>query len=65
MRVPVNNVPAAEMSVQPVGTQTSTVSLEGLADLLQALQPELEELGGLAWLWACELKKELAERFPQ
>ena len=48
-----------------VGTLTPTLSLEGLRDLLQALQPELEAAGGLIPLWSNELQRELTERLGQ
>ena len=44
-----------------VGTLVPTHSLEGLRDLLQALQPELEASQGLISLWGNELQRELTE----
>lgn len=48
-----------------VGALTPTLSLEGLADLLEALSRELGAAGGLISLWGNELKRELNERLLQ
>jgi len=48
-----------------VGTLTPTISLEGLADMLEALSVELGAGVGLIPLWANELKLELNERLSQ
>ena len=42
-------------------THENILTLEGLMDLLDALQPELEVQPGLTNLWASELRRELAE----
>ena len=54
------SVPSSQL-----GTLTPTVSLEGLADLLEALSIELGEARGLIPLWGNELKRELNERLRQ
>ncbi len=56
---------SARTPKRQVGTLTPTLSLEGLRDLLQALQPELEAAHGLIPLWSAELKRELNERLRQ
>jgi hypothetical protein len=38
---------------------TSTLSIAGLRDLLDALAPQIEALPGLAWLWGAELAQAL------
>ena len=48
-----------------VGTLAPTLTLEGLADLLEALSIELGTAGGLIPLWANELQRELTERLGQ
>ena len=50
------------VSSRQLGVLTPTFSLEGLVDLLQALQPELEAADGLIPLWAHELKQDLNAR---
>ncbi len=42
-------------TIRTSGQLTSTLSLPGLADLLKALAPQLEELGPLAALFGREL----------
>ena len=53
------------VSIGQIGLLTPMLSLEGLVDLLRALQPELETAGGLIPLWANELRRDLDERLPQ
>ena len=45
----------------PLPCGTPTLSLPGLLDLLDALEPELQALPGLASLWAEELHRDLLE----
>jgi hypothetical protein len=45
----------------PLLCGTPTLSLPGLLDLLDALEPELQALPGLASLWAEELRRDLSE----
>ena len=47
------------------GTLSPTLSLMGLIDLLDALSPELKDVGGLIPLWANELRRDLDERLLQ
>ena len=43
----------------PQPQESSHVSLGALLDLIDALEPELEMLPGLTYLWAVELHREL------
>ena len=43
------------ITIRTTGLLTSTLSLSGLADLIEAVYPELERLGPLATLFGREL----------
>lgn len=47
------------------GRETSTLSLLGLLDLLDALSIEIEALPGLAPIWAAELRRDLIAELYQ